>query len=266
MTPKTTTTRPSCSGRVLATSISLAAFVLGAAHAHAASVSFQSPTSVLDTSVLDLPLSLAGYTDATLVQAQNFGDGAIKTVSTPAAQTIVFADAPESGSGPTGTSSGVFFGGSEWNAGLFAGGTGSIQFDDLLRGQSWANGQPANRQTVRIGDLTIGQTYIFQMFFSDQRGGNGGRTQFISDSLSGGSSSVEFSTGSAIAMIGSFSADAVFQDIFIFPGLTSTAPNDSTVAAFTLYSATPIPEPSSFAGVLGLFALSAVGLRRARRD
>lgn len=266
MIPQTKKSSPSYSGRAFATSLSLAAVVFGGTTTQAATVSFQTPTSVTDTSVLDLPLSLAGYTSVSLVQAQNFGDSAIKTVSTPASQTIVFANAPESGAAPSGTSSGVFFGGSEWNAGLFSGGTDSVQFDDLLRGQSWATSQPGNRQTVRIGDLTIGQTYIFQMFFSDQRGGNGGRTQFISDSLSGGSSSAEFSTGSAIAVIGSFSADAIFQDIFIFPGMTTSAPNDSTVSAFTLYSATPIPEPSSFAGVLGLFALGTVGLRRARRS
>lgn len=231
----------------------------------AASVSFQTPTTFTDTSVLDEPLSLSGYTGATLVQAQNFGDAAIKTVSTPASQTIVFANAPESGSGPTGTSSGVFFGGSEWTAGLFSGGTGSVQFDDLLRGQSWANGQPTNRQTVRIGDLSIGQTYIFQMFFSDQRAGNGGRTQFVADATSGGNLSAEFSTASATSLIGTFIADAATQDIFIFPGLSTSAPNDSTVSAFTLYSATAIPEPSAAAGLAGALALGLVGLRRSRR-
>jgi hypothetical protein len=231
----------------------------------AASVSFQTPTTFTDTSVLDAPLSLSGFADVTLVQAQNFGDSAIKTVSTPASQTIIFANAPESGSAPSGTSSGVFYGGSEWNAGLFAGGTGSIQFDDVLRGQSWATSQPSNRQTVRIGGLTIGQTYIFQMFFSDQRSGNGGRTQFLSDAVGGGNLSDEFSTASAISVIGSFSASGITQDIFIFPGLTTSAPNDTTVAAFTLYSATAIPEPASFTGIAGVLALAAVGLRRSRR-
>ncbi len=231
----------------------------------AASVSFQAPVTVTGTSVLDAPLSLSGYVDVTLVQAQNFGDNAIKTVNTPLSQTLVFANAPESGSGPSGTASGVFYGGSEWNAGLFSGGTGSVQFDDVLRGQSWANGQPANRQTVRIGNLDIGQTYIFQMFFSDQRSGNGGRTQFLSDSLGGGNLSTEFSTASATSVIGAFVADAAFQDVFIFPGLGTSAPNDTTVAAFTLYSATAIPEPASFAGVAGVLALGVVGLRRSRR-
>lgn len=254
---------PSASRRLGATAFAFAGLL--PALGFAASVSFQTPSTFTDTSVLDEPLSLSGFTSVTLVQAQNFGDAAIKTVSTPGSQTIIFANAPESGSGPSGTSSGVFYGGSEWNAGLFSGGTGSTQFDDLLRGQSWANGQPTNRQTVRIGDLTIGQTYIFQMFFSDQRAGNGGRTQFLADALSGGNLSVEFSTASATSVIGSFSASAVTQDIFIFPGLTTSAPNDSTVAAFTLYSATAIPEPSSFAGIAGVLALGAVGLRRSRR-
>jgi len=231
----------------------------------AASVSFQTPTTFTTTSVLDVPLSLPGYTNVTLVQAQNFGDSAIKTVVTPASQTIVFSDAPESFSGPSGTSSGVFYGGSEWNVGLFSGGTGSIQFDDLLRGQSWASGQPTNRQTVRIGNLTIGQTYLVQLLFSDQRAGNGGRTQFLADAISGGNLSAEFSTASATSVIASFSASSVTQDIFLFPGLSTSAPNDTTVAAFTLYSATAIPEPASFAGETGVLAAGAVGLRRSRR-
>ena len=254
----------SASRRVGAAALALAGLLLPAI-GFAASVSFQAPTPFSTTSVLDAPLSLSGYTNIALVQAQNFGDSAIKTVSTPASQTIVFADAPESGSAPSGTSSGVFYGGSEWNAGLFSGGTGSIQFDDLLRGQSWATSQPSNRQTVRIGDLTIGQTYIFQMFFSDQRSGNGGRTQFLADAIGGGNLSAEFSTASATSVIGTFSATGVTQDIFIFPGLSTSAPNDTTVAAFTLYSATAIPEPASFAGVVGVLVLGAAGLRRSRR-
>ena len=263
MIPKHKSTQPSAR-RTLAATVSLASLVLGATQVRAASVTFLTPTTVSSTSALDAPLSLPGYTGQTLVQAQNFGDAAIKTVSTPAAQTIVFADAPESFSGPSGTSSGVFYGGSEWNAGLFSGGTGSIQFDDLLRGQSWASGQPANRQTVRIGNLTIGQTYIVQLFFSDQRSGNGGRTQFLADALTGGTLSTEFSTASATSVLASFSAGAVTQDIFIFPGLSTSSPNDSTVAAFTLYSATAIPEPSTCAALAGAMALGAVALRRRR--
>ena len=251
--------------RTLAATVSLAALVLGAAQLRAASVTFLTPTTFSSTSVLDEPLSLSGFTDQTLVQAQNFGDNAIKTVTTPASQTIIFANAPESGSAPSGTASGVFYGGSEWNAGLFSGGTGSVQFDDVLRGQSWATSQPANRQTVRIGGLAVGQTYIVQLFFSDQRAGNGGRTQFLADALTGGTLSAEFSTASATSVLASFSATDAIQDIFIFPGLSTSAPNDTTVAAFTLYSATAIPEPSAFAGILGVFALAAVGLRRSRR-
>lgn len=249
--------------RTMASTLSMAALILGATQAQAASVSFQSPTPFTASSILDAPLSLSGYTGATLVEAQNFGDIA-KTVSTPGGQTINFADAPESFGGPTGTVSAVFFGGSEWNPGLFTGNTGSATFDDVLDSQSWASSQPGNRQTVRIGSLSIGQTYIVQLFFSDMRGGNGGRTQFLADATSGGNSSAEFSTASSTSVIGTFVASGAFQDVFLFPGLSTSAPNDTTVAAFTLYSATAIPEPSTFAALVGALALGAVALRRRR--
>ena len=232
----------------------------------AASVSFQTPTTFTTTSVLDAPLSVSGYTNITLVQAQNFGGNA-QTVTTPASQTINFANAPENSGGPaSGTVSAVFYGGSETNANLFAGNTGSAAFDAVLDSQSWATQQAGgNRQTVRIGGLTIGQTYIVQLLFSDQRTGNGGRTQFLADATSGGNTSATFSTASATSLLASFSATAVTQDIFLFPGVGTSAPNDTTVAAFTLYSATAVPEPASFASVAGLLALGAVGLRRSRR-
>ncbi len=86
-----------------------------------------------------------------------------------------------------------------------------------------------------------------QLLFSDQRTGNVARTQFLADATSGGNLSAEFSTASATSVIGIFSASALTQDNFIFPGLGTTNPNGTTVAAFTLYSATAIPEPSTCA-------------------
>jgi hypothetical protein len=227
--------------RTVARTLSVAALVLAASQASAQSaVNFETPTTFTDTSVLDLPLSLSGYTDVTFAQAQNFGDNNNKTVVTLGGQSIFFTDSSEFNSAPTGTASAVFYGAGEWNAGLFAGDTGSIQFNDILDGQSWATQQPANRQTVRIGGLTIGETYIVQLLFSDMRGGSSGRTQSLADAISGAT-----------------------HDIFIISGPGNLG--DSTVAAFTLYSATAIPEPSSFAALAGAFALTAVGLRRRRR-
>lgn len=249
--------------RVAARTLSVAALVLGASQVQAASVSFETPTTFTDTSVLDLPLSLSGYTDIAFSQAQNFGDNNNKTVVTVGGQSIFFTDSSEFNSAPTGTASAVFYGGTEWNGALFAGDTGSIQFNDILDGQSWATQQPTNRQTVRIGGLSIGQTYIVQLFFSDQRGSSSGRTQSLADAITGGNSSDVFSTALPTSVIGTFAADGLTQDIFILSGVGN--PNDSTVAAFTLYSATAIPEPSSFAALAGAFALTAVGLRRRRR-
>lgn len=242
----------------------MAALLLGASQARAASVTFLAPTTFTDTSVLDLPLSLPGYTGQTYVQGQNFGDNNSKTVVTAGGQSLFITDSSEFNSAPTGTASAVFWGGTEWNGALFAGDTGSIQFNDILDGQSWATSQPANRQTVRIGGLTVGQTYIVQLFFSDQRGGSAGRTQYVADALTGGNSSAEFSPFSPTSLVGVFSASDVVQDVYIFPGLSSTAPNDTTVAAFTLYSATAIPEPSACVACVGAVALGAIALRRRR--
>ncbi len=248
----------------MATTLSMTALILGAAQARAASVDFLAPATFSDTSVLDAPLSLSGYTDITLVQAQNFGGNA-QSVTTAGLQTINFANAPENNAAPSGTVSAVFYGGSETNANLFAGDTGSAAFNAVLDSQSWATQQPANRQTVRIGSLTDGQTYIVQFLFSDQRSGNGGRTQFLADATSGGNLSAEFSTASPTSVMGTFTASGAFQDVFIFPGLSTSNPNDSTVAGFTLYSATAIPEPSSFSALAGFMAVGAVALRRRRQ-
>ena len=222
-----------------------AATLIAATSLSAATITFQTPTTFSTTSVLDAPLTLSGYSGVTLVDARNFGDSA-QSVTTTGAQTIHFADTPADGDhGPSGTVSGVFYGWGEKNPALFAGSTGSAGFDAVLQSQAWGPSQRlGNRQTVRIGSLTIGQTYIVQLLFSDMRTGNEGRTQFLADATSGGNRSAEFSTATATSVVATFTADAVSQDVFIFPG--SSSPFDSTVAGFTLYSATAIPaaEPA----------------------
>lgn len=263
MTPKNNS-HQSTGRRTLTATLSMAALILGASQVQASSIHFLAPTTFSTTAVLDLPLAVPGYTGQTYVQGQNFGDNNSKTVVTAGGQSLFINDSSEFNSAPTGTASAVFWGATEWNPSLFAGDTGSIPFNDILDGQSWATSQPTNRQTVRIGGLTVGQTYIVQLFFADQRGGSAGRTQYASDAITGGSSSAEFSPSSPTSLIGIFSAGDVFQDVFLFPGLTSSAPNDTTVAAFTLYSATAIPEPSTSAACVGALALGVVALRRRR--
>lgn len=234
--------------------------------ASAATVLFGTATTFSSSSVLDTPYA-AGYN---FVSAMNIGDSA-KTVSTPGGASIAFAagtgaadlgdvDIPAASSGVTG----YYNGNAQWNAGIFAGGTGSTAFDDVLRGNAWhTNGSDNTRPlTLRLTGLTIGETYSVYLYSVDVRAGSAGRAQAYWDGFSTpsftGNTSGSFSQNAASVVTGTFTADAAFQDIFVQE--TDGVGNDDThLSAYTLYS---IPEPSSAALVLGV-GLMAMARRRA---
>jgi hypothetical protein len=246
---------------------SLALLALSAITSHAATLAFVSNTTITSDSALDAPLVL--HPTGTLAQAVNYGSGA-QTVNTTGGQTIAFTSGGVTGTAtlPAAPSSVT----TVYNAGtqpatanlLQPGTTGDTQFDAVLDGGAWHNKTTDATQpmALRIGSLTIGQTYIVSLFSVDQRAGSAGRAQAYWDTFSGGvfsgGTSGSFSQNTPIMTMFTFTADADFQDIFIEE--TDNAGNaDTNLAAFTLYA---IPEPSSAAlvGGMGLLAL----LRRRR--
>lgn len=235
--------------------------------AHAATVAFGPATAFSSASVLDTPYA-SGYT---YVSAMNVGDSA-KTFNTPGGTSITFAagtgaadlgdtNMPTVSSGTTG----YYNGNAQWNAGIFAGGTGITAFDDILRGNAWhTNSSDATQPlTLCLTGLTIGETYAVYLYSVDVRAGSAGRAQAYWDGFSSpnftGNTSGSFAQDSAQVVQGTFTADAAFQDIFIQE--TDGVGNDDThLAAFTLYA---VPEPSSAFLLTGAGLL--IGFRRSRR-
>lgn len=250
--------------KITPTLVLLAATALGA---NAATVTFGTAATFTSAAVLDTPY-IAGYS---FVSAMNIGDVA-KTFNTPGGNSISFAagtgaadlgdvDMP---AGP-GTTTGYYNGNAQWNAGIFTGSTGITAFDDVLRGNAWhTNGSDSVRPlTLRLTGLTVGESYAVYLYSVDARAGSSGRAQAYWDGFSSpsftGSTSGSFSQTGATVVMGSFTADAAFQDIFI-QETDGVGGDDTHLAAFTLYT---VPEPSSAVLVGGMGLLSLLRRRRA---
>jgi hypothetical protein len=138
----------------------------------------------------------------------------------------------------------------------------------VLDGNGWHDDVSDATQplTLRIGGLTIGTSYVISLFTSDDRAGDSTtRTQRYWDSFSSptfsGGSSTSFPQFEPTMVMGTFTATATVQDIFVQE--TDGIGNDDThLSAFTLYSYT-IPEPGTFAMLLGGFGILTM-LRRRR--
>ena len=246
---------------------SLALLAFSVASSQAATLAFVSNTTITSDSALDAALVL--HPTATLAQAVNYGSGA-QTVETTGGQTIAFTSGGVTGTANMPAAPSVVT--TVYNAGtqpasanlLQPGTTGDTQFDAVLDGGAWHNktSDATQPMALRIGSLTIGETYLVSLFSVDQRAASSGRSQAYWDTFSGGAfsgvTSGSFSQNTPTMTMFTFTADAEFQDIFIEE--TDNLGNaDTNLAAFTLYA---IPEPSSAAltGGLGLLAL----LRRRR--
>jgi hypothetical protein len=220
--------------------------------AHAATITFQTPvTSISDTSVLDTPLS---FTNATLVQAFNFGSGTgsgAQTVTT-ASQTINFAAGTTSTLAPSGTSTTLFQVGTQGGILLSPATTGNTQFDNVLMSDGWHNtNTDATPIVLQIGGLTIGQSYVVTIFSADGRASSAGRTQQYWDTFSGGvfsgNSSDSFSQNTNAAVLATFTADATTQSIYVKATDSAGTADDTTISGFTLYSIAAVPEPQTCA-------------------
>jgi hypothetical protein len=249
-----------------------AAFGLGllvAGYSHAATLTFQTPvTSLSDTSVLDIPLSL---TDATLVQAFNFGSGTgsgAQSVVT-GSQTIDFLAGTTSAAAPSGSATTLFQVGTQGGVLLSPATTGNTQFDNVLMSDGWHNTPDDGTPIVlQLGGLTIGQSYVISIFSADGRAGSADRTQQYWDTFSGGvfsgNSSDSFSENTNTAVLATFTADATTQSIYV--QATDVVGNaDTTISGFTLYSYTAVPEPTTYALLLGGVGVVALARRRTSR-
>lgn len=227
-----------------------------AVSSHAASVAFQNSVVIADTSALDA--ILVSYPSATLLQAANFGSGA-QSVSTTGGQTINFTAGTINGGAPSGTITTLFRAGSENNTALFTGDTGSAGFNSVLQSQGWANsGSSAAPETLRIGGLTQGNTYMIELLASDMRSGSAGRTQRYNDTADyTGNQSDSFSVQNPTYVLATFTGDANgFQDIFLQD--TRVSGWDTTFAGFTLYA---VPEPSTCSMLAGGLGMLLAGFR-----
>ncbi len=221
----------------------LAAPVMLSVSIQAAMVTFDAPVVATNTSVLDIQFNTP---TAIFVEAGNVGDSSSKTFTTAGGSNITFTAVPSSLGNldmPTAASStsGFYNGGSQWNASIFTNATDAVEWGDVLRGNAWHNNSSdaVRPLTLRVANLTIGQPYSISLFAVDQRSGDSQtRAQAYSGGFSGGTFtngiSDSFSTTNAIMVIGTFTADATYQDIFI-KETDGIGNDDTTLAAYALF-------------------------------
>jgi hypothetical protein len=102
--------------------------------------------------------------------------------------------------------------------------------------------------TLTLNNLTIGQDYLFQSWVNDSRSAFGYRTQTLA---SGNTSGVldynvgDVNGGTGQFVIGTFTADATTQAI------TYNSGDFAQISAFQVRAVSAVPEPSTYALVVG---------------
>lgn len=236
---------------------------------HAALITFAAPVSAYNTSVLDIPWLAGG----TFVQGVTYGSGP-KSFTTPGGQNISLAgnnanlgNATMPAGTPSG-SSGWYNGGAQWNYGSDYANyavNATTDWRDAMYGNLYHNNasDATSPLTLHLAGLVIGQAYDISLFSTDTRFTDRYQAYWSSYSsgvFSGGTSG-SFSQNSSLMVLGTFTADAAYQDIFIQSIVSANA--DSTLSAYTLYA---VPEPGTCGALAGVFCVLVAGFRRRRKQ
>jgi len=214
--------------------------VLGfAAQVNAAAITWNTPFDISQTAGAD-DLIAGG----TIVTALNLGEnpsGGFPTVSvTNSTETIVFTS--DNTMMPA-NASGTFYGNP----------TGNTDLDKILDSHGYRGGG-AGTQLITLTGLTINTPYLIQAVgAADTRSCCSGRTQTLEDLEAVPNVSGAFSRGGVGSVVGTFTADAVTQDMNLVGG------NDP---GLSLLLVREVPEPAT----LALAAVGLLGLRRRRRS
>lgn len=234
---------------------------VAAGSTQASVITWQAPSTITSTSVLDtIPGDFSG---ATLQQSVYFGsDSATYTVATTGGQNIAFTHGASSTAAPSGTATGVFYGGVQKLSGSP---TSDTSFNNVLENDSWASSASSSKpQTLQIGGLASGTSYAIQLFAYDPRSGNTLRQEEFADTVdASGNNSASFLTTNATSVIGTFTATSSVQDVYVWQTVAEpTNQWNTTVSGFTLYSVpASVPDPAT----LGLVAVGGLGLLTLRR-
>jgi hypothetical protein len=206
------------------------------------------PTTTIDENDIDLV--------GTLVHAGTWGSP--ETTVTVSGEPILFEDRAVLTAGMTDGEIGVN-GQDEVSvlAGFNPPGAIDPAFHEILDGFMY-NSQPLNvTLTVTLDGLTPGQEYRLQLFVSDDRTCCGVVKHEWWDTIDGsGNNTVQFQSGASTYVIGSFTADAATQQVF----MTTSAGNAHVLNAYVLRS---VGGP---VGVSPGGSPSPVGLRTAGRN
>lgn len=247
--------------------------LLADSSSEAAPLTFGSPITITDDTVLDIPLT---YPGATLIDAKKWGGAATTVTTFGAAQVINFTQGATADLDQPGTSltTILYNAGTQTSTSLFPGTTGNGNFDTVLRCNGWHNNAGDNPRPLclRLGGLTSGTKYALLLFTADARAGSAGRMQqywdtFAAGVFSGGASA-SFSQNPATAVLATFTADATTQDVFI-KETDGVGNKDTHLVGFTLYSVTAFapavggisisPSNSAFAGETRVLSDTATG-------
>lgn len=133
--------------------------------------------------------------------------------------------------------------------------SGDADLDAVLGEHAWTN---ADFATFTLTNLTAGDTYRIQFYFSDTRTVSGIDLRQLHFDDGNGNDSTIFTRGSGMSTYGTFVADGTGTQTINY---TSDTPSGGVGLNGYVISTTPVPEPTSSA-LLGLGGLALILRRR----